>query len=179
MKVETFYSLKKLQEKYGIKGKPSGPFGKIIQKLLALSLFELGATNIVERSVQGADIDITLNGKKYTLEVKTTETLYITLSHENVQALLYRSYDGYQPIIAVLRLTVFTDWILALIPKDEIPTGQILIDNLNRYRMKDLEKQLSPIFDKVVIKHFKDIFKGGEQYLKEQLRQAGIAQPDS
>lgn len=175
MKMETLKHLQDLQKKFGVRGSPSGPFGKIVQKLLALSFHEAGFTNIVERGVQGVDIDITGSPEqKFTFEVKTTEKLSISLSSDNIDALRDRSKDGYSTIIAVLRLSPLEDWILAKFPINEIPTGGVLIESLRRYRMKDLESQLSPIFDKVVQKHFDGTLKRGEQYLKEQLKQAGI-----
>ena len=179
MKVETLELLQKLQKKFGIKGTPSGPFGKIVQKLLALSLHEMGFTNIVERGVQGVDIDITSeSNQKFAFEVKTTEKLSIPLTPDNVQALRDRTHDGYQPVIAVLRLAPFENWILAKIPMDEIPTGEILIESLKPYGMEDLGSQLCPNFDIVVRKHFKDVYNRGEQYLKEQLRKVGIMAKD-
>lgn len=175
MKIETLELLQKLQKKFGIKGTPSGPFGKIVQKLLALSFHEMGFTNIVERGVQGVDIDTTSeSNQKFAFEVKTTKKLSIPLTPDNVQALRDRTHDGYQPVIAVLRLVPLENWILAEIPMGEIPTGEILIESLRRYRMKDLENQLSSIFDRVVQKHFGGTLKGSEHYLKEQLKQVGI-----
>ena len=116
MKIETLGLLQRLQKKFGVKGTPSGPFGKIVQKLLALNFHEIGATNIVERGVQGVDIDITLeSNQKYALEVKTTEQLSFSLTEDNVQALRERTRDGYQPIIAVLRLKPFETWSLGFI----------------------------------------------------------------
>jgi len=179
MKVETLELLKKLQKKFGIKGTPSGPFGKIVQKLLALSFHEMGFTNIVERGVQGVDIDITSeSNQKFALEVKTTEKLSIPLTPDNVQALRDRTHDGYQPVIAVLRLAPLENWILAKIPMDEIPTGEMLIESLRLHRMKDLEIQLCSKFDIVVRKHFKGVRDRGERYLKEQLRKVGIMAQD-
>lgn len=175
MKMETLKLLQELQKKFGVRGSPSGPFGKIVQKLLALSFYEVGFTNIVERGVQGVDIDITgTSNQKFAFEVKTTEKLSISLSSDNVDALRDRSKDGYSPVIAVLRLFPLEDWIFAKIPIDEIPTGEALIESLMQYRMKDLENQLTSIFDKVVRKHFDGTLKKGEQYLKEQLKQVGI-----
>jgi hypothetical protein len=179
MKVETLELLQRLQNKFGIKGTPSGPFGKIVQKLLALSFHELGFTNIVERGVQGVDIDITSkSNQKFAFEVKTTEKLSIPLTPDNAQALRDRIHDGYQPVIAVLRLAPLENWVLAEIPKDGIPTGEMLIESLRQYRMKDLESQLCPKFDIVVRKHFKDVWNKGEQYLKEHLRKIGIIAQD-
>jgi len=175
MKIETLGFLQRLQKKFGVKGTPSGPFGKIVQKLLALSFYEISATNIVERGVQGVDIDITLGpNQKYALEVKTTEQLSFSLTTENVQALRERTHDGYQPVIAVLRLAPFESWFFAKIPMDKIPTGTILIDKLRQYRMRELESQLEPKFEIVVQKHFNSIWNRGEQYLKEELRKVGV-----
>ncbi|HUU87960.1 MAG TPA: hypothetical protein VMX17_09415 [Candidatus Glassbacteria bacterium] len=179
MKVETLELLQKLQKKFGINGTPSGPFGKIVQKVLALSFHEMGFTNIVERGVQGVDIDVTSeSNQKFALEVKTTEKLSIPLSSDNVQALRDRTHDGYEPVIAVLRLAPLENWIIAKMQMDEIPTGEMLIESLRFYRMKHLESQLCPKFDIVLRKHFKDVLNRGEQYLKEQLRKVGIMARD-
>ena len=179
MKVETLELLQRLQRKFGIKGTPSGSFGKIVQKLLALSFHEMGFTNIVERGVQGVDIDITsASNQKFAIEVKTTEKLLILLTIDNIHALRDRTHDGYQPVIAVLRLAPLENWILAEITIDEIPKGNMLIESLRRYRMKDLESQLCPKFDIVVRKHFKSVWNKGEQYLKEYLRKVGIMAKD-
>jgi Holliday junction resolvase len=125
--------------------------------------------------VQGVDIDITSeSNQKFAFEVKTTEKLSIPLTPDNVQALRDRTHDGYQPVIAVLRLAPLENWVLAKISMVEIPTGEILIESLRQYRMKDLESQLCPKFDIVVQKHFKGIWGKGEQYLKECLRNVGI-----
>jgi Holliday junction resolvase len=175
MKVETLELLQKFQKKFGVKGTPSGPFGKIVQKLLALSFHEMGFSNIVERGVQGVDIDITSkSNRKFAFEVKTTEKLSIYLTADNVEALRDRIHDGYQPIIAVLRLAPLENWILAEIPMGGIPTGKMLIESLRQYRMKDLENQLRPKFDIVVRKHFKGVWNRGEEYLKEHLKKVGI-----
>lgn len=126
-----------------------------------------------------SDIDITSKlNQKYTLEVKTTEKFSISLSTENLQALRDRTCDGYQPIIAVLRISHFENWILAKIPMNEIQSGDILIDSLRTYRMKDLEGQLSPKFDDVVREHFKGVMKRGEQYLKQKLNRVGVMAED-
>lgn len=176
MELETLKLLQELQKKFGVRSSPSGPFGKIVQKLLALSFHGIGFTNIVERGVQGVDIDITgTSNQKFAFEVKTTEKLSISLSSDNVDALRDRTKDSYSPVIAVLRLSPLEDWIFAKIPIDEVPIGAVLIESLRRYRMKDLESQLSTIFDNVVQKHFDGTLKRGEQYLKEQLKQVGIS----
>ncbi|MBA7627723.1 hypothetical protein ES703_35190 [subsurface metagenome] len=95
-----------------------------------------------------------------------------------MQALRDRTHDGYQPVIAVLRLALLENWILAKIPLDRISAGEMLIESLRPYRMKDLESQLCPKFDIVVRKHFKGVWNRGEQYLKEHLRKVGIIAQD-
>jgi len=170
MRVQTLRNLQKLRKKYG-----HGPFGKIAQKLLALSFREIGYTHIVERSVEGVDIDIAGEAsRKFALEVKTTDGLSISLSPDNIQGLRERVRDGYSPVIAALRLAVFEDWILANIPVDELSAGQVLIDRLRAYRMSDVENLLCPSFEQVVERHFQGTLKGGQRYLSEQLQQTGI-----
>jgi len=179
MKIETLDLLRKLQSKFGIKGTASGPFGKIVQKLLALSFHEMGFINIVERGVQGVDIDITSRANdKYAVEVKTTEKFSIPLSPDNIQALRDRTCDGYHPMIAALRLAPLEKWVLAKVPMEEIQTGNILIDILRPYRMKELESRLSQKFDDVVRRHFEGVMKRGEQYLKQELKKVGVMAED-
>ena len=175
MRLDTLDKLNELMKKYGVKGRASGPFGKIIQKILALCFYELGFSNIVERGVQGADIDFTKKpDEKFTVEVKTTEKNSICLSMDNIEALKERSNDGYKPIIGILQLSILSDWIFLEIPLKDIPIGTTLIENLRIYRMKVLEEKINSIFDEVVNNNFYNILDGGEQYLKRQLRQSGI-----
>ena len=91
-----------------------------------------------------------------------------------MDAIRDRTKDGYSPVIAVLRLSPLEDWILAKISLEEIPVGEVLIEKLRRYRMKDLENKISSVFDLVVKKHFNETLKRGEKYLKEKLKQVGI-----
>jgi len=170
MGVQTLWNLQKLRKKYG-----PGLFGKIAQKLLALSFREMGYTHIIERSIEGVDIDIAREaGGKFALEVKTTDGLSISLSPDNIQNLRDRVADGYSPVIAALRLAVFEYWILANVPVRELSAGQFLIDRLRSYRMSDVENLLRPAFEQVVEKHFEGTLKGGLRYLSEQLQQTGI-----
>lgn len=166
----TLSRLRELRERYGV-----GVFGKIAQKLLALSFRRMGFTHVVERSVEGVDIDIARDAEdKYALEVKTTEGLSISLDDGNVRALRDRDKDGYSPVIAALRLAVFEKWIVAQVPLPELRPGRILVDSLRAYRMKDLEGALEPAFEDVVEEHFQGTLDGGLQYLSEQLAKGGI-----
>lgn len=175
MNMQTLSLLRKLRGKFG-----PGPFGKIAQKLLALSFREIGFTHIVERSVEGVDVDIAReDDKKFALEVKTTEGLSISLDGSNVQALHDRARDGYSSVIAALRLAVFEKWILAQVPLNELSPGQMLIDRLRAYRMRDMENLLDAAFDRVVAEHCRGTLNNGQQYLSEQLQKTGIEVRDS
>lgn len=169
MNVQTLNLLRRLRDKFG-----AGYFGKVAQKLLALSFRELGFTHIVERSVEGVDIDILGEMGKFALEVKTTEESSISLSSENVKGLQERVKDGYVPIIAALRLAHLERWICARVPLDELSSGQKSVYRLRAYRVHDIETLLTPAFEQVVKEHFPGTLKGGQQYLNEQLRKTGI-----
>ena len=175
MDVITFRHLRQLREVFGPK-----VFGKIAQKLLALSFRRMGFTHVVERSVEGVDIDIARDSEdKYALEVKTTEGLSIRLDEGNVHALRDRAKDAYLPVIGALRLAVFEKWVLAQVPLDELSAGNILVDSLRAYRIKDLEDPLQPAFEDVIEEHFQGTLDRGLQYLSEQLAKDGVEVRDS
>jgi len=170
MNMQTHRLLEQLRDKYG-----PGGFGKIAQKLLALSFGEIGFTHIVERGVEGVDIDIPGRGDdKFAVEVKTTDTTSFALRVSNVQALRMRAHDGYKPLIAALRLAPLEKWILARIPLSELSPGVVQVYRLRAYRMAGTERVLAPAFDRIVAEHFRGTLISGQQYLSEQLEQTGI-----
>ena len=167
MKVDTFQHLQQIRAKFG-----PGIFGKIAQKLLAVALHEAGFFDVVEREVQGADIDATnIMGKKYTLEVKTTDGESIPISRENIEALKDRTKDGYLPVIAALRIQMFEDWVFANIPLGNLKPGSLPLSRLRAYRIKDIETSVCPAFEVVVNQHFSGVLAGGQYYLSQVLAQ--------
>lgn len=167
MKVDTFQHLQQIRAKFG-----PGIFGKIAQKLLALALYEAGFFDIVEREVQGADIDATnIMGKKYALEVKTTDGESIPISRENIEALKDRTKDGYLPVIAALRIQMFEDWVFANIPLGNLRPSSLPFSRLRAYRIKDIGTSVCPAFEVVVNQHFSGVLAGGEHYLSQVLAQ--------
>lgn len=167
MKVTTFQRLVRIRRKFG-----PGLFGKIAQKLLALAFYDAGFRHVVERGVQGVDVDAASSeGEKYTLEVKTTERDTISVSQENLDALRDRAKDGYVPLIAALRLQMLGDWLFAKIPATRLRPGSIPFARLRAYRIAELETLVCPSFETVVNQHFSSILGQGERYLADLLAQ--------
>lgn len=161
MKTRTFDHLQRLRGKYG-----PGIFGKIVQKLLALAFYNIGAPHVVERGVQGVDIDVeTSEGEKYALEVKTTDSDAVPITRENLDALADRANDGYAPLIAALRMKMFEDWIIASIPLSQLQPGSFPLRKLRAYRLKLIEASVSPSFEAIVNEHATRVLAEGEGYL--------------
>lgn len=81
-------------------------FGKVAQKLLALTFKEVGYEVVEERAVQGVDIDMIdkETGERYSLEVKTSQKGEVILTRKDVESLERRRVDHYGTYYAVLCL---------------------------------------------------------------------------
>lgn len=168
MKTETYERLKNLYDKYGPQA-----FGKLCQKFLAIAFRMTGYSHIVERGVQGVDVDAAdEKGVKYAVEVKTTVTKSVNFEQKDVDGLQKRKKDGYQAVLAVLRLDRFSDWIFA--KADILKPGSLYIDSLRIYRLRELEVCISPLFDKAVKEHFDGTMQEAQRYLDNVLRQKGV-----
>lgn len=168
MKTEIYDMLEKLHNKYGAQ-----EFGKLCQKFLAIGFQMAGYSHIVERGVQGVDVDAAgESGEKYAVEVKTTVRKSIKFEQKDVDGLQKRKEDGYQPVLAVLRLDRFSDWIFA--KADTIKSGSICIDLLRAYRLHELERCICPFFDKAVKEYFEGTMREAQRYLDNILRQKGV-----
>ncbi len=166
MNTNTFQYLQQIRDKFG-----PGIFGKIAQKLLALAFYEAGFYHIVERGVQGVDIDAaTEDITRYALEVKTTKGQSVPVSKENIGALKDRARDGYMPLLAVLRMQMFEDWLFAAVPLERLRPGSVALSRLRSYRLAGLEASIRPKFEKIVNEHWSNIFARGEHYLIQVLR---------
>lgn len=165
--VGTFQRLRQIRDKFG-----PGIFGKITQKLLALAFYEAGFDHVVEREVQGVDIDVAAGeDKRYALEVKTTGGESVSISRENIDALKDRAKDGYKPLIAAFRMQMFEDWMFAGIPLRRLEPGFVPFTKLRSYRNRELENLICPTFEQVVNQHFSNVLIKGEHYLNEILAQ--------
>jgi Holliday junction resolvase len=161
MNINTFQRLQQVRDKFG-----PGIFGKIAQKLLAIAFYEAGFHHVVERGVQGVDIDAAReDATRYTLEVKTTEGQSVPVTKENIEALKDRTKDGYVPLLAVLRMQMFEDWLFAAVPLERLQPGSVTLSRLRSYRLSSLEASIRPKFEQVVNEHWSSVLTGGEHYL--------------
>lgn len=168
MKTEVYERLKELHEKYGPQ-----EFGKFCQKFLAIGFQLAGYGHIVERGVQGVDVDAAgEKGEKYAVEVKTTRAKSINFEQKDVNGLQKKKVDGYLGVLAVLRLDRFSNWIFA--KANTIKPGSLLIDSLRPYRLSELERCICPHIDNAINEHFDGTMREAQGYLDNVLRQKGI-----
>jgi hypothetical protein len=160
--------LKALHERHGPK-----EFGKISQKFVAIAYRAAGYAHVVERGVQGVDVDAA-NGslEKYALEIKTTVLNSVEFKRKDLDGLMNRCQDGYLPLLGVLRIGPLSDWLLA--ESGNLKVGRLCIEGLRPYRRKDLEDFIKHFFDTVVEQHFDETLTGSQAYLDKVLRQVGV-----
>ena len=168
MKTETYERLKNVHEKYGPQ-----EFGKLCQKLLAIAFQMAGYPHILERGVQGVDVDAGSDAAdKYAIEVKTTMTRCIKFEQKDVDGLQKRKEDGYQPMLAVLRLNRFSDWIFA--KADTIKPGRKHIDSFRAYRLDRIEDRIPSFWDEAIKEHYEGTMREGQKYLDDTLTRKGV-----
>ena len=176
MKYETIEMLKNVNNNYKIE------FGKICQKLLALSFKRAGFDIIEEREVQGVDIDASINDKiKYTIEVKTTMEQSINIKDKDIEGLAKRQKDGYKPLLAALRIGVLEDWIFA--EADYLRAETYSIYLLDSYNFPELQQLITPYFEEEVKGHYYSLLNDSSnkplEYLKKELEKSGIKEEES
>jgi hypothetical protein len=148
-------------------------FGKVAQKFLALAFQLAGFTHVVERGVQGVDVDAAGGPEeRYATEVRTTILDFVPFQKKDADGLASRRQDGYQSRLAVLQLRPLSDWYL--VHTDSLRVGRLLIDSLRAHRDRELEIRLRPCFDAALDSHFDGAFAGGQGYLDAILREMGV-----
>jgi hypothetical protein len=151
-------------------------FGKLCQKFLALSFRRAGYGHVVERGVQGVDVDAADGDVKYATEVKTTINHSIAFQDKDVAGLRARECDGYRPLLATLRLSPLSDWLLA--DAEHLEAGVFTLDQLRPYRRRELEAAICPLFAAVVDEHAEGTLAGAQEYLDSVLRRVGVEQTE-
>jgi len=168
MKTEIYERIFHLHHKFGPQ-----EFGKICQKLLAIAFRMGGYSRIVERGVQGVDIDAAGDDmEKFTIEVKTTTSRDFNFEQKDYEGLKKRQEDGYKPVLAALRIDRFADWIFA--KAEKFKPSRIYIDSLRIHSLEKLEENIIPLFDEALIEHYEDTMREGQSYLDNVLRKQGI-----
>lgn len=164
MTVETFERLVHLRDRYRLE------FGKLCQKLLALAFHEAGYEIMVERGVQGVDIDVASQRERYAVEVKTTEGEAVAFERKDADGLAARRQDGYQPVLAILQVKLFADWMF--VNADRLAPRQWPVEGLRARRLHALEQRVGPRFDDAVAAHAAGALDGGQAYLDAILKNA-------
>jgi Holliday junction resolvase len=167
MNTSTFRKLSELHQRHGAR-----EFGKICQKLLALAFRAAGCGHVVERGVQGVDIDAAWEGERYAAEIKTTKKWSVSLAKKDIAGLASRTKDGYRPLLGILRLAPLSNWILA--DASSVPRGNCPIDSLRPYRLPSLERRLCPLFDELVEVHAEPTLRGSQAYLDNIFQETGV-----
>jgi hypothetical protein len=164
LKIETYQSLSDLKDHFGPR-----KFGVICQKLLALALRQCGYEHVVEREVQGVDIDARKIGVvQYAIEVKTTQDAHVVLGIKDFDALDSRVVDGYPPVIAVLRFSALGDWVA--VHAETLLPGRHLVAGLTPHRISTLEAEVNTSFDAVVQELTPQVLEDGIRVLDALLR---------
>lgn len=150
-------------------------YGKLAQKLLAIAFLEAGAARITERSVQGIDLEVTLDdGRRLALEVKTSEpgaSGEVKLGAKDIQGLVARTEEGFEAYVAVLGNRLLDDWVLARHAPGEIAPGETFSPTrLRPFRDRALEARIAEPFAEAVGRHADRATQGGQAALDAVLR---------
>ena len=151
MKPHTYAKLADLREQTGME------YGKLMQKLLAIALLETDVESLVERSIQGIDLDLSIAGQRYAMEVKTCEGDAIRLGAKDLEGLerhLAEGAEGAEPYLAVLFNGLLDEWIFVRYHPGEIPSGKNLSAfRLRPFRNRALERRVRSAFEQTVERH--------------------------
>ncbi len=139
-------------------------YGKIAQKLLALTFRRMGFHIMEERSVEGVDIDVVHKNLslKYALEVKTAQGRTARLEAKDVEGLQRRREDGYETFYAVLcqPFCITDGWII--FPADAVSPGERLPAlRFCRNAQKELCREVNAVFPEVLEEAYPHLMAGG------------------
>jgi len=145
-------------------------YGKLVQKLLAIAFLDAGAESLTERSTQGIDLEVTLQGRAIALEVKTTETGAVSLGRKDLEGLAAREAEGAAAYVAALGNRLLDEWVFARFMKDELqPSRSYSVTQLRPYRDAELERAVADAFSTAVLNHAAAAASGGQSALDQVL----------
>jgi len=128
-------------------------YGKLVQKLLAIAFLNAGAQHVIERSIQGIDLEVTFNGVRLAFEVKTTEDGSARLVKKDLEGLLARSQEGAETYLAVLGTRLLDGWYFARFYPGEFTDQKYSLTHIRPYRNTTLEQAISEPFATAVLEH--------------------------
>jgi len=171
MEPASFLLLRQLQE-----SSIGSDFGKICQSFVALTLRENGFDHVVNRLVEGVDIDASGSLGQFSIEVKTTQGREVLIEDKDVKSWKDRSRDHYLPVLAALRMSLLSRWTLC--DATGLPKGSHRIQRLRLHEIAPLTQVVTETFGGVVGKHVPELLKlrgpSPLEYLKRLLAEAGV-----
>ncbi len=175
MDSRAFLILRQLQES------PFGSdFGKICQSLVALALKENEFDHVVNRLVEGVDIDASGSLGQFAIEVKTTEGREVLIGEKDIKGWKDRSRDHYAPVLAALGISLLSQWTLC--DATDLPKGTHRIQRLRLHEIAPLTNVVTSAFDALVRRHFPDLLNlrnsSPLEHLKRLLEKAGVESKD-
>ena len=151
MRLDVHRRLRDLSDKTGKE------YGKLVQKLLAIAFLEAEAESVTDRCVQGIDLEVTLHGRMYAFEVKTSERGPVKFGKKDLQGLEARLDEGAEAYAAVLGAGLLDEWIFARFQAGELQTSRAYSPlQLRPYRNRELEGEIRAAFCEAVMKHARE-----------------------
>jgi len=164
MRLEVHRRLTELSEETGKE------YGKLVQKLLGVAFLDAGVEALTDRSTQGIDLELELDGVAHALEVKTTEGGKIRLGVKDVDGLRAREQGGAHGYVAVLGSRLTDEWLFARFHPGELaPSLSYTVTQLRPYRDRHLERVVLDTFPNAVLEHASAAAARGQRGLDEVL----------
>lgn len=135
-------------------------FGKVAQKLLALTFAEMGFRLAEERAVQGVDIDLVdeETGNKLSFEVKTGQSSQVMIGDKDIEGLECRRVnDGYGPYFAFLFKPHYIGEGWIIVPAKRLKKGSHNAMRLASMDDGSLSQEVNAGFPGVVERTFDDL----------------------
>ena len=175
MEAAAFLLLRQLQQ-----SSISSDFGKICQSLVALTLRQNGFDHVVNRLVEGVDIDASGELGQFAIEVKTTESRDVLIGDKDVKGWRERSRDHYVSVLAALRVSLLSEWTLC--DASDLPKGSYRIQRLRLHEIAPLTHVVTSNFDATVQKQVPRLLsltdRSPLEHLKTLLRRSGVDAKD-
>lgn len=148
MKFLIYQRLNKLSKQAGME------YGKLVQKLLAIAFCKADAQQVIERAIQGIDLEIKLpDGRKIAIEVKTTKKRDLVLSRKDLDGLDTQIKEGRETYFAVLGSQMTDKLMFVRYIKNEIRANTYPLSSLDTFRDCSLECWIESHFYNAVLDH--------------------------